>query len=33
MTPAFIQYLKAQYAKAMRIAKQKEKSKESKSED
>jgi hypothetical protein len=33
MTPAFIQYLKAQYAKAMRIAKQKAKAKESKSED
>jgi len=33
MTPAFIQYLKAQYAKAMRIVKQKDKAKESKSED
>jgi hypothetical protein len=33
MTPAFIRYLKEQYAKAMRIAKQKAKAKESKSED
>jgi len=33
MTPAFIQYLQHQYAAAMRIAKQKAKAKESKSQD